>query len=271
MEPQIADLIALQKVDSSIQEERAQIAMVPEKVAALDARLQLYKDKLDARNHDLDEATKDRRTQEGELQSINDKLSKYQDQLMQVKTNEAYTAMLKEIDGTKKEIDEHEERILEDMLAVDDLTAEIKELEKQFQADKTLLGKEKADVEAGGREAADRLLQDEEERKRLAGCLDEATLRAYERVATMREGLAVVEVREELCLGCRVKIRPQVFEEVRTGAGLRQCDSCTRFLYVTEEFAGEDAKKPVEGGPAADAPPADASAPDALPTEKPSA
>ena len=267
MEPQIADLIALQKVDSSIQEERAQIASVPEKVAAVDARLQQYKDKLDARNHDLEEATKDRRTQEGELQSINDKLSKYQTQLMEVKTNEAYTAMLKEIDGTKKEIDKHEERILEDMLSVDDLAAEIKEVEKQFQADKVLLGKEKAEVEAAGREAESRLRQHEEERKRLATSLEGAALKIYERVAAMREGLAVVEVREELCLGCRVKIRPQVFEEVRTGAGLRQCDSCTRFLYVTEEFVGEEAKKPVEG----DTPPADASPPDAPPAEKPSA
>ena len=257
MEPHIADLIALQKVDSSIQEERAQIAMVPDRVAAVEARLQEYKDKLEARNHDLEEATKDRRTQEGELQTINDKLSKYQDQLMQVKTNEAYTALLKEINGTKKEIDEHEERILEDMLSVDDLAAEIKELEKQFQADKVLLGQEKAEVEAGGRQAEERLRQDEEERERLAGSLDEATLKGYERVATMRGGLAVVEVREELCLGCRVKIRPQVFEEVRTGAGLRQCDSCSRFLYVTEEFAGEEANKPVAGGPAADAPPAE--------------
>ncbi len=267
LEPQIADLIALQKVDSSIQEERARIAMVPEKVAALDARLQQYEDKLEARNHDLEEATKDRRTQEGELQSINDKLSKYQGQLMEVKSNEAYTAILKEIDGTKKEIDEHEERILEDMLSVDDLAAEIKELEKQFQADKILLGQQKTEVEAAGREAEDHLRQDEEERKRLASSLDEITLKSYERVATMRGGLAVVEVREELCLGCRVKIRPQVFEEVRTGAGLRQCDSCTRFLYVTEEFAGEEAKKPVEG----DTPPADGSPPDAPPAEKSSA
>lgn len=265
MEPQIADLIALQKVDSSIQQERAQIASVPEKVAAVDARLQQYKDKLDARNHDLEEATKDRRTQEGELQSINDKLSKYQTQLMQVKTNEAYTALLKEIDGTKKEIDEHEERIIGDMLSMDELAAEIKELEKQFQADKILLGQEKAEVEAAGRDAEGRLLQDEEERKRRAASLERGTLVIYERVATMREGLAVVEVREELCLGCRVKIRPQVFEDVRTGAGLRQCDSCTRFLYVTEEFAGEPTEKPAEG----DTAPADASPPDPPPAEKP--
>jgi predicted nucleic acid-binding Zn-ribbon protein len=240
-------------------------------VAALDARLQQYQDKLEARNHNLEEATKDWRTQEGELQSINDKLSKYQGQLMEVKTNEAYTALLKEIDGTKKEIDEHEERILEDMLSVDDLAAEIKELEKQLQADKILLGQEKAEVEAGGREAEDRLRQDEEERKRLAASLEGAALTIYERVSTMRGGLAVVEVREELCLGCRVKVRPQVYQEVRTGAGLRQCDSCTRFLYVVEEFAGVEAKKPAEGQPAVDTPPADASPPDAPPAEKSSA
>jgi predicted nucleic acid-binding Zn-ribbon protein len=152
-------------------------------------------------------------------------------------------------------------------LSVDDLAAEIKELEKQFQADNILLGREKAEVEAAGRDAEGRLRQDEEERKRLATSLEGATLKIYERVATMREGLAVVEVREELCLGCRVKVRPQVFEEVRTGAGLRQCDSCTRFLYVAEEFAGEEAKKPAEG----DTSPADASPPDPPPVEEPSA
>ena len=84
----------------------------------------------------LDEAQKDRRKMEGELQAINEKLSKYNTQLMQVKTNEAYRAMQKEIETTKAEVATHEERILEDMLALDDLEAEIKELEKKFQADK---------------------------------------------------------------------------------------------------------------------------------------
>jgi predicted nucleic acid-binding Zn-ribbon protein len=265
LDPQIADLIALQKVDSDIQEERAQIAAVPGKVAEMDARLQQYKDKLDARNHHLEEANKDRRTLEGELQSINDKFSKYQDQLMQVKTNEAYTAMLKEIDGTKKEIAEHEEKILEDMLSVDELAAEIKELERQFQEDKTLLGKEKAEVEAAGCDAEGRLRQHEEERKRLVTSLDEATLASYERVATMRGGLAVVEVKEELCLGCRVKVRPQIFQEVVNDAGLRQCDSCTRFLYYVEELVGEEANKPADGEPAG------ASRSDTPPTEEPPA
>jgi len=269
LEHQINDLIALQKVDSSIQAEQAEMAALPGRVAEVDARIQVYQDKLEARNKELDDAKKERRTLEGELQSINDKFSKYQDQLMQVKTNEAYTAMLKEIEGTKKDIAKHEEKILEDMLAVDELGAEIKELEKQFQADKALLEKEKTAVQASGREAEKRLALHEEERKRLADSVEDAALAGYERVHTMRNGLAVVEVREELCLGCRVKVRPQVIEEVRKGE-LRQCDSCTRFLFVLEEFAEEAAKKPPEGEPPAATPPAEVSPPDAPPVEKPS-
>jgi predicted nucleic acid-binding Zn-ribbon protein len=271
LEPQIDDLIALQKVDSNILDERALIAAVPDKVAAVDARIQDYKDKLDARNHDLDEAKKERRTLESELKGINDKLSKYQDQLMQVKTNDAYTAMLKEIEGTKKDIAQHEETILEDMLSMDEFSGEIKGLEKEFQADKSVLEKEKADVQTAGREAAGRLAQHEEERKRLASSFDRRTLAAYERVATMRAGLAVVEVREELCLGCRVKVRPQIFEEIRVGEGLRQCDSCTRFLFYVQGATLEDLKikkQPAEQ-PADDPLEADPLPPDALPADKP--
>jgi predicted nucleic acid-binding Zn-ribbon protein len=263
--------MALQSVDSSIQEEEKQIAGVPAAVTEVDARIQEHKDRLAARNQQLEEARKERRTLEGELQSINDKLSKYQDQLMQVKTNDAYTAMLREIDGTKKDIAKHEEKILEDMLAVDELAAEIAELEKEFQADKAKLEKEKSEVEEAGRKAEARLAKHKEERERLAHSLDAAVLAAYERVSQMRGGLAVVQVREELCLGCRVKVRPQVFQEVMNGDGLRQCDSCTRFLYYIEEFEGEEAKKPPQEGAPPQAPPADAASPEAPPAKDPPA
>jgi predicted nucleic acid-binding Zn-ribbon protein len=261
LEPQIADLIALQKVDSCIREEKAQIAAVPDAVAKLDGQIQEYKDKLDARKNDLEEARKEWRQLEGELQTINDKLSKYQDQLMQVKTNEAYSAMMKEIGNTKEEISQHEDKILVDMVAVDELAAEIEALEKQFEGDHVRLEKEKVEVEEGGRRAEERLRDHEEERKRLAHSLDAPTLASYEKVAAMRGGTGVAQVKEELCLGCRVKVPPQVFEGVRTGRGLRQCDTCGRFLYDVEEFEGAEAKKPPEGEAPAESPPADAAPP----------
>jgi predicted nucleic acid-binding Zn-ribbon protein len=244
LHPQLADLIALQKIDSAIQGEEREIASLPDALAAVDARIQEHQDRLEKRRGALEEAQKDRRKMEGELQAINEKLSKYHTQLMQVKTNEAYRAMQKEIETTKDEIAAHEERILEDMLSMDELEAEIKELERKFQADKAELEKEKSGLEESGRQAQERLLVHKEERERLAHGVEAAVLTTYRKVAKMRGGLGVAQVREELCLGCRVKVRPQVYEEVRTGQELHCCDSCGRYLYYVEEFAGEAGKAP---------------------------
>lgn len=246
MDPQISDLLALQKVDSAIQAEEATIAKVPEDIAAVDARIQEYRDRLGERQNDLEVARKERRTLEGELQSVSDKYDKYQTQLMEVKTNEAYRAMLKEIDTTKAEIAKKEEAILEHMLSVDQFAAEIKKLEKEFEADRARLEKEKAAAEELGRQAESKLKVHREERKRLAGALDAGLLHQYEKVLAQRNGIAVAQIEEELCLGCRVKVRPQICQEVRVGE-IRHCDSCGRFLYFLEEFDPRNQAAPAPG------------------------
>ena len=74
-------------------------------------------------------------------------------------------------------------------------------------------------------------------------------------IARSRGGLAVVEVRDRLCLGCRVKVRLQIYEEIRTGQGVRSCDSCGRFLVHADQLAGAAAMPvPVENLPTPEAP-----------------
>ena len=41
----------------------------------------------------------------------------------------------------------------------------------------------------------------------------------------------MAEARDGLCTVCHVRLRPQVFNEVRRNDGIIQCDSCTRILY----------------------------------------
>jgi predicted nucleic acid-binding Zn-ribbon protein len=41
----------------------------------------------------------------------------------------------------------------------------------------------------------------------------------------------MAEAREGLCVDCHVRLRPQVFNEVRRNDQLIQCESCTRILY----------------------------------------
>jgi len=37
-----------------------------------------------------------------------------------------------------------------------------------------------------------------------------------------------------VCGGCRVSIRPQAMQELRSAAGLMVCESCGRYLYWHE-------------------------------------
>ena len=50
-----------------------------------------------------------------------------------------------------------------------------------------------------------------------------------------RNGLAVSEARDGMCTICHVRLRPQVFNNVRRNEAIIQCDTCQRILY----FAGE--------------------------------
>jgi hypothetical protein len=59
--------------------------------------------------------------------------------------------------------------------------------------------------------------------------VDPDLIRHYERVLKFR-GSGLAEVRDQKCMGCSVMLRPQTFNDVKTGK-LIFCDSCQRILY----------------------------------------
>ena len=234
MEAPIKDLVELQRVDSAVEAENREIASIPGALEAMAALGRELEEGLVKRREGLKESQKRRRHLEGELEMAKQKLSRYQGQLMEVKTNEAYRAMLKEIETVKAEVGREEEGILEEMLRSDDLAQAIKGGEADANAARERMGREKADLERRGREAEERRRLLEAERDSIAGRIGGAVLETYRRIARLRGGVGVAEARDETCMGCRVKLRPQVCQEVRIGADLRQCDSCGRFLYILD-------------------------------------
>ena len=74
-------------------------------------------------------------------------------------------------------------------------------------------------------------LQVEEAAKvELLPSIDAEHLRLYNRVKTLR-GDAVAEVRDELCLGCRVSVPPQKYAYVIINESIETCSNCSRILY----------------------------------------
>jgi len=85
--------------------------------------------------------------------------------------------------------------------------------------------------------------------ERLAGArtavvakLSKPVLDLFEQLARHRKGHAMSEARNGLCMECHVKLRPQVFNEVRRNDSLIQCDSCKRILYHVPAAPGAAAQ-----------------------------
>ena len=69
------------------------------------------------------------------------------------------------------------------------------------------------------------------ERSALVAAMDKQTLARFDLVSSRRNGIALAEARDGICTICHVRLRPQVFNNVRRNEEIVQCDSCNRILY----------------------------------------
>jgi predicted nucleic acid-binding Zn-ribbon protein len=72
------------------------------------------------------------------------------------------------------------------------------------------------------------------ERDALRPTIGADALRLFDHVARQRRGAVVAEARDGHCTYCHVRLRPQVFNEIRRNDRIVQCDSCLRILYFVQ-------------------------------------
>jgi predicted nucleic acid-binding Zn-ribbon protein len=58
----------------------------------------------------------------------------------------------------------------------------------------------------------------------------------YDRVRKFRRASASPPARDYVCEVCQVRIRPQVFQEIRKNDKIIACDACQRILYDPENL-----------------------------------
>ena len=116
MSPDLERLIQLQHLETIIAEARSAIALHPQRLAALDARLNEAQAALDSAKEQLKANGDRRRELEKDVAVYQGRLTKFKDQLSAVKTNREYTAMQHEIATAQSDLGVVEEKVLERML-----------------------------------------------------------------------------------------------------------------------------------------------------------
>jgi len=252
LHPDLKTAIDLQEVDQRVAELDSQIAALPAEIKTLESQLSDFLHAHEERKHRLAANQRERKEMEGEIQTIQARISKHKDQLYQVKTNDQYKAMLKEIENEEKEIRKIEDRILEEMMEAEELQKRVKEAADRLEGEKARVAAEVRVLEGAKGTAESERLGLRAHRQELAAALGAEVLELYERVRKGRNGLAVAQVRSGFCSGCHVVLRPQRYNDVRLNAGILVCESCQRILYYVEPAAEAPAEPPAEQLPMAD-------------------
>jgi uncharacterized protein len=232
--PSIRNLIALQDFELKITSLKKQISDNPGKILAVRNELdRLLKDHQD-RAQLVQELGKTRRAKEGEVDLMRSKLSRLRDQLMAVKTNKEYTAMLHEIQMAEDQIRGGEDKILEIMERVEQEESQLKTAEKDFQAKTVELGSSIRQLESAVPAMEAEVTALSEMKKEAEAAVDPELLGRYRRIAEARKGIGLAEAKGELCSVCHVRIRPQVYADLLQTENMHTCDSCSRILFMRE-------------------------------------
>lgn len=224
-------LIELQQVDLHLRDLHRDIELFPRRRNEAEKELAAARQAVEQARHDHTESLKTRKKLELDVKQFDERISKHKGQIYEVKSNEAYRTLQHEIEAEEGNRAQAEERVLEAMIAAEELEKQIKGADgalKEVEGRVNAALKEIAAVETEKKKEAAAL---EAKRDQLRGGISDDALTMYDTIARSHGGIALAEARDEVCQVCLIHIRPQTFAEVKRNDEIHYCESCHRILY----------------------------------------
>jgi uncharacterized protein len=232
--PELEALLTLQRHDVRLMEARRTLDAIPGRRAALETAVAAARAARDQGKKDQEQVRLERRALEKEVEGFQAETAKLERQLLDVKTNQEYQAMLHQIAAIKAKRSDVETRILESYDREEHAQKALKDAEQRVAAEEAklkqgqeALAKEHAELE----QAIHSIVQD---RDAMKPSIPAAILSRYDRVAKQRDGVGVAEIRKDACGACFRGLTPQTLQNARRSDSIQTCESCGRILVWTE-------------------------------------
>ena len=229
---QLQALIKLQSVEDEITQRRGKINNLQQVMVEKEKELHQYSDNLSQNKQNLENSLKERHEAELTTKEKQEQVQKLGSQLFEVKTNEAYTALQSEIKQKKSENSILEERIIEMMLAEDDLKLQLKKAEQDLAEAQQKVNANQEDLKKQIAALEQEISGFEKDWEEASKKVQKDYLERYIALCKSKEGKALVKIENDICMGCRLAIRPQATIELKKFRSLLTCDNCGRILYV---------------------------------------
>jgi uncharacterized protein len=228
---EIARLMSLQTIDRQLQE-------LEQTLSSVAGRAQKLRDEIESSQAELDQllqvdqqATAARVQLERELAEGEARIRNKRMRLNLVRNDKELQALGHEVESLKENNQRLEAELLAAMQAAEPRGPRIKELKELIEAKHVELRTVEKDIAAEVEDLKTSIARQRAERDKQAAGINLTLLQRYEMIFSRRGGLAVVLAKACTCQGCRMRLPPQLYNEVQKHLQIHSCPNCQRILY----------------------------------------
>lgn len=231
MSTTIERLLTIQDRDRAIARLVRETQDIPARKKLIEDRLKAHQDVLHTAQEDLKKAQSGIKQVEIEVESRRQKIQRFREQQIQIKKNEEFRALEREIAVVQKEIRAEEDREIEFMELVEKARAVIAEREADLKKEDARVREDQKVFDRRLDELQSEIAKLQADRKTLADNVDAGWLGRYERIMAKTGDYALVPVEHGACGGCHMNLPPHLIHDARKGLAVVQCSYCSRMLY----------------------------------------
>ncbi len=234
MPAELDQLMQLQVIDYDLGELERSKEYLPDMMENLNREITEALSKYETTKKSLEEAKIKQHKFELEIKTRQQDLEKYQQQMMSIKTNKEYDALVAQIDKLKGDIDVAETEVLNSIDQITELEKHIGDYKKQLDEVEDNNKKQLSVLKEKMDSIGDKIAAKDKERQAVLGAVPRPILSVYERVRRGKGGDVVVSVKRRACGACYKSLTPKKAQEIKGGGKIFTCDYCGRILYWDE-------------------------------------
>ncbi len=228
---ELDQLMQLQVIDYDLGELERSKEYLPDMMENLNREIAEALSKHETTKKALEEAKIKQHKFELEIKTRQQDLEKYQQQMMSIKTNKEYDALVAQIDKIKGDIDVAETEVLNTIDQVKEHENHIGDYKKQLDEVEENNKKQLSILQVKMDSIGDKIAAKDKERQVVLGAVPRSILSVYERVRKGKGGEVVVSVKRRACGACYKSLTPKKVQEIKGGGKIFTCDYCGRILY----------------------------------------
>jgi len=233
---QIAQLVALQKVDDAIHVMNNELEQAPLEVRTLEQRFTALEEQRAKLLDKLDHLQEQQKRLALEIEDDAARIKKSKSKLMQVGNTREYHAMLREVDNMEKSNRSREEEKLTLHEALQLENANLAEASDAYESVQTELEEKRGTLQTRMSVAQEQLNMLQKERAAAGREIPSPVFSRYEFIRNRLANPVIVPVNQGICSGCHIAVPPQTFIELQRGQQILSCPNCQRLIYWDEHF-----------------------------------